>query len=149
MLAKRDMVPSMLDPAFEEEDCPSPMTSSIEHQNTAKWESLAERKSALELSAVAIARREYNSRFMAPMVKQKAQKDYRFMDASIKAASILGKSQEVNVRGIKEHAWLGVPADSDGRLIHHQSRDFLERFDRRYDEIKSDGLPCNVLEVPR
>jgi len=26
MLAKRDMLPSMLDPAFEEEECPSPAT---------------------------------------------------------------------------------------------------------------------------
>lgn len=66
MLEMRDMmVPSMLDPAFEEEDCLSQFNAS----DSGPGISLTERKNAMKLAAIAVARREQSTRFMAPIVK--------------------------------------------------------------------------------
>lgn len=50
--------------------------------------------------------------------------------------------------GIKDYAWNGVPADSDGQLIHHYDKNLNEAFNKRQASMNSDGLPCSVLEVP-
>lgn len=43
MLSKHDMVPSMLDPAFEQEDCLSPLSHSFDLGINPVWGTLAER----------------------------------------------------------------------------------------------------------
>lgn len=39
--------------------------------------------------------------------------------------------------------------DTDGRIIHHLDKKFKEASKKRLDSMPTDGLPCNVLEVPR
>ena len=71
--------------------------------------------------------------YMAPIVKQKPCKDLRFSKETRKPASILDQvgQQGAQANGIKKFAWLGVPADSDGKLTHHYDKKFNKEFERR------------------
>lgn len=58
------------------------------------------------------------------------------MNTSLGAAVLFGErtggtNSPSHIRGVKEHAWLGVPADCNGRLMHHHDKVFKEAFDRR------------------
>ena len=73
-------------------------------------------------------------KYMAPMVKQKPCQDYLFTETIRKPSSLMGDSSNSpgpRADGIKDYAWNGVPADNDGRLIHHYNKDFNLAFERR------------------
>ena len=54
------------------------------------------------------------------------------------------------MRGIKQHAWKGIPSDIDsGHLTHHFDKKFLERDAERQEKMQSDKLPCGIQDVPK
>ena len=151
MLAKRDILPSMLDPAFEEEECPPSPGARLTEASMSRSMFISGNNILAERKNMDLARQTLtNRRFMAPIVKQQACNDALFMTSSRRPASILDQIGNGRVaKGIKEYAWKGVPADNDGRMTHHYDKKFVEAWEKRQQDMKSDGLPCNVLEVPR
>ena len=64
----------------------------------------------------------------------------------VRPSSLLKSSgRKLQAQGIKEFAWKGISdVGSFGRLTHHKDKLFIEREQKRQDEMKSDNLPCGI-----
>ena len=143
LIANKDVFPSMLDPAFEDEDEASQKNSARSLAPIAR-KNLAEQKNMLNVA-----------RFTQGPHRKEPNMDSDYNCRWVQPSSLLGgqgrsSSQMSRAVGIKEFAWKGMPSDTDvGRLTHHLDKKFIEKDLKRQREMPSDNLPCGIQEVPK